>query len=651
MCGIAGIVDLGWERDVDAPTLERMAQALVHRGPDEAGTLLWPGLGLASRRLSIVGLADGRQPLCNEDGTVAVVCNGELFDYPERRAELLARGHRFRTGSDSEILVHLWEERQVEMLGDLRGQFALALADRRRRQVLLARDQLGICPLYWTVRDGWLYFGSEIKALLASGAFPAELDPRALDHVFSFFAMGTRRTMFRGVEALLPGRRLLVGPGGVQEARYWDLDFPDRGHEVRGDEGRLADELGAHLERAVRLRLRADVPVVSYLSGGLDSTTVASLAVRSLGRPLPVFTIRIPHARLDETDRAFAAARSLGCEPDVLTCGDAEIAASYPELVVASEGPVIDTSSAAIYRLAARVRALGYKVALTGEGADEALAGYPWFKLARLTARLDRWPWRRLFFGIAAREQPWEVFRRRYEQLGGVHATSDLYGVCSLSGYHMLSRELRASLGGHTAADDLELDLERMRRWDPLNRSLYLGYKVMLAGLLMTHKGDRPSMANSVETRFPFLDLELVEFCARLAPEYKLRDGRRDKHLLRRLAARWLPPVISERPKSIFRARYSGSFLERGPAWVEQLLSPASLRRTGLFDPGAVRRSRGWVRALRHWPRPHMMHEMGLVGVISTQLWHHLFLGGGLCELPTWEPPGESLLQNAPRIS
>jgi len=639
MCGIAGAVDLAGEREVCPELLARMGAALRHRGPDDAGTLRWPGLGLTARRLSIVGLENGHQPLANEDGTVVAVGNGELFDYPERRRELTARGHRLATDTDLEILVHLWEELGPGMLPTLRGQFAFALADRRQRQVLLARDQLGICPLFWTVRDDWLFFASEIKALLATGSFSPELDPRALDHVFTFFAMGTRRTMFRGVEALLPGRRLLIGPGGIQEAVYWELDFPEQGQEVRGAEATLARELEDRLQQAVDLRLRADVPVVTYLSGGLDSTTVAALASRSLGRPLPAFTIRIPHRRLDETDRAHLAARALGCPVETLTCGDADIAAAYRDLVVASECPVIDTSSAALYRLAGLVRERGFKVALTGEGADEALAGYPWFKVGRLTGALG-WPegWRRRFYQVCSRGLPWEVFRRRYEQMGGYHATSDLYGVCSLSGYHMLLPGLRETLQGHTAADDLELDTQRMRRWHPLHRSLYLGYKVMLAGLLMTHKGDRPAMANSVETRFPFLDLELVKFCASLAPEYKLRSWRRDKHLLRLVAARCLPPEIAERPKSIFRARYSGSFLDPAPVWVEQLLSPESLARTGLFSPKAVASSRTWAARSRSWPRPLMMHEMGLVGVISTQLWHHLFLGGGLCDLPAWTP-------------
>lgn len=620
-----------------------MGAAILHRGPDETGQLLEPGLGLVSRRLSIVGLHDGRQPIVNEDGSVVVVYNGELFDYPERKRELQARGHVFATHADTELLVHLWEEHQEEMMSRLKGQFAFALLDRRRRVLFLARDRLGICPLFVSRRGERWWFGSEIKALLASGEVPAEGDRLALDHVFSFFAMGTRRTMFRNVQALLPGHwlRLPLDLGGEpKEHRYWDLDFPDRGQELSSPT--LVEDFGQALTRAVAIRLRADVPVVSYLSGGVDSSTIAALASQQLGRPIPTFTIQITHPGLDETDRTRVAARAIGSEPQVLACGEREIAAGYPALVVSSECPVIDTSSSAIHQLAGLVHRQGYKVALTGEGADEALAGYPWFKIHRWVSLLDRIglgrPLRRW---LLPREsgRPWSVFEHRYQRMGGIHATSDLYAASSVAGYHIYSQDQLETMAGFTAPDDLEIPLARMARWDPLNRSLYLGYKIMLAGLLMTHKGDRPAMAHSVETRFPFLDEEVVELCASVSPRFKLKGFFRDKDLLRRYAARFLPPIIAERPKHIFRARYTGSFLHPEPQWVAQLLSPESLRQTGYFQLARVRAMRERFKAGQPRPRREMRFEMSLVGVISTQLWHHLFLGGGLCELPTWSPP------------
>lgn len=638
MCGIAGVLDLGGQRAVEATMVERMGRALHARGPDESGVYVEPGLGLTSQRLAIIGLENGRQPIWNEERTVVVVCNGEFFDFPERRARLEARGHRFRTNSDCEILVHLWEEYGEDFFPHLKGQFAFALFDTRHRQLILARDRLGICPLYYCRQEDWLYFGSEIKALLASGQVKARVDRRALDHVFSFFAMASRRTMFAGVQCVLPGTYLRIGPEGIEERTYWDLNFPDQGQERRGPE--LLQELGQHLVRAVQLRLRAEVPVVSYLSGGVDSSLVATLASRELGRPVPTFSIRIPDPRLDEISRALEAAHRVGSTPTIVECGDSQIAATYPDLVVASECPVIDTSSAAIYRLAARVHQEGFKVALTGEGADEALAGYPWFKVHQAVAMVDQMGWgqrvRQRFFGRANRRGISAAhFFRRYEQMGGVHATSDLYAACSLSGFRVYSDSQLEALRGVSACDDLQLNLPGMARWHPLHRSLYLGYKVMLCGLLMTHKGDRPAMANSVETRFPFLDEDFVEFAAGLAPELKLKGWFRDKFLLREYAAQFLPASVARRPKHIFRAHYSGSFLHSSSRYVEELLSPESLARTDYFDPArvaAVRRflQRSWLpQALK------MREEVALVGVVSTQLWHHLFLGGGLCHLPT----------------
>ncbi|MEM7192676.1 MAG: asparagine synthetase B, partial [Pseudomonadota bacterium] len=277
MCGIAGFIDLAGKRMPDQAVLQRMAGALVHRGPEDSGFLAAPGVGLAHRRLSIVGLEDGRQPIYNEDRTVAVICNGEFFDYPERRAELEAKGHRFATHCDSEILVHLYEEYGEGLFPFLKGQFAFALVDLTRGIVLLARDRVGICPLFWSRQGDAVYFASEIKGLIASGAVRPEADPRGLDHLFTFFALSSRRTAFKGVQAVEPGHYLKIdlprGPGLASpvERKYWDFDFPDWGDELDGEAEQLTDSFQEVFDRAVDIRLRADVPVVDYLSGGVDS--------------------------------------------------------------------------------------------------------------------------------------------------------------------------------------------------------------------------------------------------------------------------------------------------------------------------------------------------------------------------------------------
>ena len=276
MCGLAGVLDLKGRRWPDQAMLQRMADTLRHRGPDDDGFLVAAGIGLAHRRLSIVGLGDGRQPIFNEDRSVAVICNGELFDFVERRAELKAKGHVFRTHSDSEIMVHLYEEHGEGLFQHLKGQFAFVLVDFEHRTVLLARDRVGICPLFWSQQGDQVYFGSEIKALFASGAVAPGADPRGLDHLFTFFALGTRRTMFEGVQAVAPGHYLKIAWRGDDRAatpveiKYWDFDFPDWGEEDDPEPASAIAEFEQTFARAVELRLRADVPVVGYLSGGVD---------------------------------------------------------------------------------------------------------------------------------------------------------------------------------------------------------------------------------------------------------------------------------------------------------------------------------------------------------------------------------------------
>jgi asparagine synthase (glutamine-hydrolysing) len=668
MCGIAGVVDLSGKRTVAPEMIQAMATAILHRGPDEDGFLERPGLALASRRLSIVGLADGRQPIHNEDGTVSVVFNGELFEYPELRVALEKRGHRFATHCDTEIIPHLWEDYQEGLFEHLKGQFAFALWDQRRQRLILARDRFGICPLHWTRRGDWLLFASEIKALLASGMVPARPDLRGINHVFTFFALPGPVTCFEGVQSLSPGHYLEVAPGGVaaepiRERIYWEMDFPDRGDEDRtSDAGQLVDEFEAVLLRSVDKRLRADVPVGAYLSGGVDSSMVVALACKVLGRPVPTYTVRIADPELDEVAEATLVARHLGANPVIRNFDTADTLNTYPRLVAAAEGPVVDTSCAALLLLAERVNANGHKVVLTGEGADEWLAGYPWYKADKLLGWLDLVPglrlsalFRRTFLWLNGVPQFSAALQRRAEEaMGGPSPWTYIYGLMSLSKLRFFGPALRDLLERETPYADLGLNLERARRWHPLNRALYLGARIHLAGSLLHAKGDRVAMHSSVETRYPFLDEDVFAFLARLHPRWKLH-GFREKYLLRLLAERWLPRAVARRRKVMFRAPLDSFYLEGAPAFVEDLLSEASLRRTGYFDPAAVQHWRTAYRQLRRGSMARISVEMGLAGVISTQLWHHLYIDGSLADLPSKaasggrEAPGSSV--RAPKVS
>jgi asparagine synthase (glutamine-hydrolysing) len=432
----------------------------------------------------------------------------------------------------------------------------------------------------------------------------------------------------------------------IRDHIYWQIDFPDQGQEEPGDPRRVVDEFEEIMLRAVQRRLRADVPVVSYLSGGVDSSIVVALACHLRGKEgkgtIPTFTISIQDPELNEESEAGIVSRHLGARPVVVKCGAQEILQTYPSLIRAAEGPVIDTSCAALLMLARTVNAEGYKVALTGEGADEWLAGYPWYKVHKVLGFLDVVPGlsqlaRRAYLRLTgAPHFPWSHAKKVHAMVGGPNAWLNIYGLFAASKLRLFSRNMWEQLGDHVPYADLGLNLERARRWHPLNRSLYLGARVMLPGLLLASKGDRVAMHSSVETRYPFLDEEVFAFLARLHPRWKLRRLR-DKLILRKLAQRWIPKEIAWRRKAMFRAPLDAFHAEPDtlPPFVDQLLSSESLARTGYFDPQAVQHWRQVSRTMRHGSNQRTMVEMGLVGVVATQIWHHTYIDASLADLPS----------------
>lgn len=655
MCGIAGMIDLnGTRRPAPAGVVARMAEAIYHRGPDEDGYLDRAGLHFGMRRLSIVGLADGQQPLSNEDGSVQVVFNGELFDYPEQRKELEAKGHVFRTHTDTELIPHLYEDHGPHGIWDhLRGQFAVCLWDSRTNEFILGRDRAGICPLFYTTRkiDGtdWLLFASEMKGLFASGLVPAKADPVGLNHIFTFFAMPGPSTVFEGISCLPPGRYLHVKPGpgvDLSQKTYWQVTYPDRGQEEYGhDADKVIDGFEQVLMASVERRLRADVPVVSYLSGGVDSSLVVAMASKALGRPIPTFTVSVGKKEFNEESEALETATELGCEPVVVPLGDAELRGDYPSLIRAAEFPVIDTSCLGLMHLARAVRNHGYKVALTGEGADEWLGGYPWFKYHKASAWLDAIPGLPLglyvrTLGLKATGQPAypiaEIQKVR-KALGGHNGWVDVYGMMSLNKLRFFTPELKSFALSRSAYDDLGLNPD-LHRWHPFHRQMYLGARIMLPGHLLASKGDRVAMSQSVETRYPFLDERVIAYMAKLHPRWKLRGLLKDKYVERKVAERWLPKAVAWRKKLMFRAPMDswvkGGANATAEAWVDQVLSAESLRKSGYFDPEAVLRGKAKLATMRRSPAKVGL-EMGLTAVTATQVWHHLYVSGDLCDLPS----------------
>jgi asparagine synthase (glutamine-hydrolysing) len=455
----------------------------------------------------------------------------------------------------------------------------------------------------------------------------------------------------------LPGRYLRILPawpeshrggdaGRVEERTYWQIDFPDRGEEERElprrdsrAKERLVDEYEHLLEKAVERRLRADVPVVSYLSGGVDSSLVAALACAQRRRagdgPIPTYTVAIDEPGLNEAREAAQVAQHLGSRQTVVSCGRQEVIDSYPQLIRAAEAPVIDTSCAALLMLARRVHDDGYKVAMTGEGADEWLAGYPWFKAHRLLGCLDVVPGvklsqyaRRLYLrATGAPRFSWDRVREVEAIVGGPNAWLNLYGLFGAMKLRFFSAGMWEQLAGRIPYADLQLDVERSRKWHPFNRSVHFGARVMLPGLLLAAKGDRVAMNSSVETRYPYLDEDVFAFLARLHPAWKM-SGLRDKLILRRVAERWLPARTAWRRKAMFRAPFDAFRAHNPPPFIGQLLSREALHKTGYFDAPAVTHWQNASRAMRPGSVQRTMTEMALAGVLATQLWHHLFIEG-----------------------
>jgi asparagine synthase (glutamine-hydrolysing) len=477
---------------------------------------------------------------------------------------------------------------------------------------------------------------------------PARPDPRGIDHIFTFAAMPGPITCFEGVQLLPPGHFLRVSPvdapgerAALSEHAYWVMDFPDRGDEQdAADPDTLVDRFEQIMLRAVEKRLRADVPVGSYLSGGVDSSLIAALACHLKGAAINTYTIRVDAPELDELDAANLVARHIGTQPPKVQEFRAEdTIKTYPELIQAAEAPVVDTSCAALLQLARRVHACGQKVVLTGEGADEWLVGYPWYKGAKLLGLLDSVPGlplsdhiRRAYLRLENVPQYPVKFRQGVEDsIGGPNAWIDAYGLLGLAKLRFYSESMREVMENSHPWRDLQIPMERAVRWDPLNRGVWVAARVTLAGLLLQAKGDRVSMHSSVEVRYPFLDEEVFDFTASLAPRWKLR-GLRDKHILRLLAERWLPPSVYRRRKAIFRAPLDSFHMDPEPPFVTQLLSEESLRRTGYFDPAAVHHWGKAFRQMRPGSLPRLSVEMGLTAVVATQLWHHLFISGDLAD-------------------
>jgi asparagine synthase (glutamine-hydrolysing) len=638
MCGIVGMFERSGGSTVREDEMRRMLALLRHRGPDEFGMLLDRETGLGSARLSIVDLGGGGQPIANEDETLWIVFNGEVFNHIELREELLVRGHRFRTASDTEVILHLYEELGPGCLEKLNGQFAIAIWDTRRRRLFLARDRLGVRPLFYTeTPDHSLLFASEIKSLFSDPRVSRELEPRGLAEVFTFWAAQTPNTVFKGIRELPPAHWMLADRHSLRIERYWANRMPAEGKDApERAEDDVIDEFRELLVDACRIRLRADVPVGAYLSGGIDSSTIASVVRRHNTNRLVTFSIAFTDREFDESAFQVGMANHLGTDHHVLRASHEDIGNAFPEVIWHAETPLMRTAPAPMFLLSKLVRDSGFKVVLTGEGADEFLAGYDIFKEAKLRRFWARQPESRL--------RPL-LLQRLYQDIGGLARTNagflaaffgnGLGDIASPWYSHAIRwRNNRRTLrffnagflpaSGDDALNSLASALpDDFAAWPPLSQAQHIEVTTLLSQYLLSSQGDRMGMAHSVEARFPFLDVRLVEFCNSLPPRLKLR-GLREKHLLKEAAMPWLPDAILRRPKRPYRAPVHRSFLNAAtPDYVEDLLSPARLKAAGYFNPAAVEQL---VRKIKEGGALGETDDMALVGVLSTQLVHHQFV-------------------------
>jgi len=615
VCGIAGIAFADPNRITDESRLVRMTQIMRHRGPDSAGFHCGPGIGLGMRRLSIIDTATGDQPIANEDGSVVVVCNGEIYNFVELRARLQASGHRFRTHSDTEVIVHLYEEDPSAFVEQLRGMFALAVWDARRRRLTLARDRFGIKPLHYALTDEGVVFGSELKAVLASGSVSSRVDRDALHDLFAFGYIRAPRSMVAGVNRLRAGECLTFEAGTVSTRQYWDLAFPaateyDRS---RSDED-WADQLRAELTHAVRLHLQSDVPVGAWLSAGIDSSAVAAIAQAELRRPLPTFTLGFENPQVDE----LRYHRLLDEYPEYQLVGHRlecrrEHGALLPKAIWHREQPfgdAVDISRMLIAEASAR----HVKVVLCGEGSDEALGGYAWYRADKVLAPAAKLP-------LAFRRLAAAALRGRWPGASAILMSPAAIGVSrfqALSG-GATNAAVPAGLllddgAGRVESSPLPAEFAGWHRFAQLQ---YLDFKLRMAESVVQHL-DSHSMAYSVEARVPFLDHPLVEFCASIPPWVKLR-GLQEKAVLRRAMRRVLPPTICRRRKRPLSAPVKDWMRPPLSEVVRESLSASRIRDAGFFDASCV------AELLRAHEAGVADHSRLLLLIAGTQLWDDMF--------------------------
>jgi asparagine synthase (glutamine-hydrolysing) len=631
MCGIYGVLDLSERHAPPEDLLKRMGTILRHRGPDEQGQHLDGSCAIGMRRLSIIDVSGGHQPIPNEDGTIWVVCNGEIYNFQELRDGLLARGHRFRTRSDTEVLVHLYEDDGPRFLSRLRGMFALAIWDSREARLLLARDRLGKKPLYVRREPGRVLFASEAKALLEDRDVPRRLDARALREYLFLGYVPAPFTLLEGIQKLRPGHCMLVDGGDVSIHQYWEPRFDVT--DIRSEDEWVEHVRETVLE-SVRLRMISDVPLGAFLSGGIDSSIVVAAMAQLSSQPVRTFSIGFegPDAFYNELDYARLVARAFGTDHHELIVRP-NVSELLPKLIWHMDEPIADSALLTTY-LVSQLAARSVTVVLSGVGGDELFGGYRRYlgdSVARyynllpgslrrtvVPALLDRLPKDR-----ASRWQNYVRYAHRFARTASLPPIERYVEYLTV-----FSADLQAQMLREPAADDptsllaasptLAAYRETCRSWHRLNQLFYLDLQTSFPDDLLTLT-DKMTMAASIECRAPFVDHQLVELTCRMPPQLKIR-GLSMKYLLKRVAAAWLPERILHRPKRGFGAPVGSWIRHELASLINDTLSEPSVAKRGLFNPAAIRQL-----LAEHYAR-HADHTDALLTLITLELWCRIFL-------------------------
>lgn len=631
MCGIAGFtVPPGQPRGQVESTVRALTAALHHRGPDAQKAVVREGIALGHTRLSIVDLASGHQPMAAPERGLTIVFNGEIFNYVELR-ELLT-SWQFKTKSDTEVILAAFDAWGIDCVRRFVGQFAFALWDERSRELWLARDRVGIRPLYLArLNDGGLGFASEAKALFAAGLLKPKLDSRALADTLHLWAPASPRSAFEGVTQLPPGHVARFAEGHLTQRPYWALDLSNERVDQHLSFSDALEQLDATLGDALRLRLRADVPVAAYLSGGLDSSLLCSMAQSRLGGSLQTFSVGFEQQRFDERSFQQEVADALRTHHSAVPVKDEDIGALLPKVVWHTEQTLLRSAPAPFFALSRLVRSHGTKVVLTGEGADEVFLGYDLFKETAVRRFWSRAPnstarpklFSRLYPYLPLSQQSPELLRTFFglglEQPDSLEFSHLIRWTNSGRVSRFLNPNFVQALEGYDpVASFLDAVPTHVRRWRPLARAQYLEFNTLLSGYLLSAQGDRMLMSNSVEGRFPFLDHRVIELAARMPDSFKLR-GLDEKFILKRMARTRVPERVLARTKFPYRAPVAEALVgAKAPAWSEELLSAATVDRAGMFDGSKIEKL---VAKLKKGQGvPSEADAMALMAVTSTML-------------------------------